>query len=388
MKATTFAKNVDMKINFLILSTTLFLFACQSESNKQEAKVTLKPTENVSEKQISAEQVSVELNAIASFLGGNQPKSVGDYTAAFNSLEWKNHQSLLNNAWSKALAEKVVPMRDWSKTEKIERKSQTLFYPFSGADFLHVYSAHSDYTSYYLFGLEPAGEIPKKENILNPALTSNVLSTIYKSVDENMSQSFFHTKYMAVEFNNPVLKGTIPVFMFFMNRMGVELTSIKPISFNDKGEIVDAKDFSKGVRIGFIDGGKNKELYYFSGDISDTGLKATTGLKNMINSISKDATTMMKSASYLCHLPDFSGVRDMILANSFAIMQDDTGIPFRFYDQNKWKIQHYGIYTQPIPLFASRGQADLRAAVVGKEKPIKFRYGYNNPPNLMVATKK
>ena len=78
MKATTFAKNVDMKINFLILSTTLFLFACQSESNKQEAKVTLKPTENVSEKQISAEQVSVELNAIASFLGGNQPKSVGD----------------------------------------------------------------------------------------------------------------------------------------------------------------------------------------------------------------------------------------------------------------------------------------------------------------------
>ena len=377
-----------MKNKFLLISTTILLFACQSESNKQEAKVNIKPSKETSEKQISVELVSVELNAIASFLGGNQPKSAGYYSTAFANSEWKNHQSLLNTAWSKALVEKVVPMRDWSKTEKIERKSQTLFYPFSGADFLHVYSAHSDYTSYYLFGLEPAGEIPKKENILNPALTSNVLSTIYKSVDENMSQSFFHTKYMAVEFNNPVLKGTIPVFMFFMNRMGVELTSIKPISFNDKGEIVDAKDFSKGVRIGFIDGGKNKELYYFSGDISDTGLKATTGLKNMINSISKDATTMMKSASYLCHLPDFSGVRDMILANSFAIMQDDTGIPFRFYDQNKWKIQHYGIYTQPIPLFASRGQADLRAAVVGKEKPIKFRYGYNNPPNLMVATKK
>lgn len=377
-----------MKNKFLLISTTILLIACQSESNKQESKVNIKPSKETSEKQISGELVSVELNAIASFLGGNQPKSAGDYSTAFANSEWKNHQSLLNTAWSKALVEKVVPMRDWSKTEKIERKSQTLLYPFSGADFLHVYSAHSDYTSYYLFGLEPAGEIPKKENILNPALTSNVLSTIYKSVDENMSQSFFHTKYMAVEFNNPVLKGTIPVFMFFMNRMGVELTSIKPITFNDKGEIVDAKDFSKGVRIGFIDGGKNKELFYFPGDISDTGLKATPGLKNMINSISKDATTMMKSASYLCHLPVFSGVRDMILANSFAIMQDDTGIPFRFYDQNKWKIQHYGIYTQPIPLFASRGQADLKAAVAGKEKPIKFRYGYNNPPNLMVATKK
>lgn len=387
-KATTFAQNVAMKNTILLLSSTILFFACQTESSKPASIESKKSIEKTAEKQISVESVSVELNAIASFLGGKQPTAIGDYAPAFNTMEWKNHQALLNTAWSKALADKVVPMRDWSKAEKIEKKSQTLFYPFSGADFLHVYSAHPDYTSYYLFGLEPAGEIPKKENILNPTLTSNVLSTIYKSVDENMSQSFFHTKYMAVEFNNPVLKGTIPVFMFFMNRMGVELTSIKPISFNDKGEIVDAKDFSKGVRIGFMDGGKNKELFYFSGDISDTGLKDTPGLKNMINSISKDATTMMKSASYLCHLPVFSGVRDMILANSFTVMQDDTGIPFRFYDQNKWNIRFYGVYTQPIALFGTRGQADLRAAVAGKEKPIKFRYGYNNPPNLMISTRK
>jgi len=44
-----------MKINFLILSTALFLFACQSESNKQEAKVTVKQTENTSETQIPTE---------------------------------------------------------------------------------------------------------------------------------------------------------------------------------------------------------------------------------------------------------------------------------------------------------------------------------------------
>jgi len=81
-------------------------------------------------------------------------------------------------------------------------------------------------------------------------------------------------------------------------------------------------------------------------------------------------------------------VRNIILANSFTVMQDDTGIPFRFYDQNKWNIRFYGVYTQPIALFGTRGQADLRAAVAGKEKPIKFRYGYNNPPNLMISTRK
>jgi hypothetical protein len=33
-------------------------------------------------------------------------------------------------------------------------------------------------------------------------------------------------------------------------------------------------------------------------------------------------------------------------------------------------------------------QADLKAAVAGKEKPINFRYGYNTPPNLMVSIRK
>jgi hypothetical protein len=114
----------------------------------------------------------------------------------------------------------------------------------------------------------------------------------------------------------------------------------------------------------------------------------STGLKAMISRISKDATTMMKSASYLCHMPDFSIIRDLIIANAHTIMQDDTGVPFKYYDKSKWNFRHFGVYTQPIPLFASRGQIDLRNAVQGIEKPITFRYGYNSPPNIMIATRK
>jgi hypothetical protein len=379
------------KIAVFILSGAL-LAACGS-SNKNEKSTSTQNTSSNEQTTESAatvkkENVNTELNNIASFLGGTTPKSAGDFSVAFNSSGWKTHQSTLNAAWEKALKEKINPMREWSKSEKIGKKSETLFYPFSGADFLHVYSANQDYSTYYLFGLEPPGEIPKKENILNPSLTSNILSTIYKSVDENLSQSFFHTKYMAVEFNNPTLKGTIPVFMFFMNRMGIELTSISPVSFNEKGEIVSTKEFSKGVRIGFLDNGKNKELFYFSGDISNKGMNGTPGLRNMLNQISKDASVMMKSASYLCHTNDFTIIRDMIIANSYSIMQDDTGVPFKFYDQSKWSIRHYGSYTGPIALFASRMQSDLKSAVSGKEKSLNFRYGYNSPPNLMVAVKK
>jgi hypothetical protein len=379
------------KLPAFVLSGLLFA-ACGS-SDKKEKKTSTENTSantqsSTSNTEVKKENTNSELNNIASFLGGTTPKNISDFSAAFNSPSWKSHQATLNSAWEKALREKINPMREWSRIEKIGKKSETLFYPFSGADFLHVYSANQDYLTYYLFGLEPPGEIPKKENILNASLTSNILSTIYKSVDENLNQSFFHTKYMAVEFNNPILKGTIPVFMFFMNRMGVELTSITPITFNEKGEIIPAKDFSKGVRIGFIENGKNKELFYFSGDISNAGMTTIPGLKNMVNRISKDASTMLKSASYLCHSQGFSIIKDLIISNSYSIMQDDTGVPYKFYDQSKWNIRHYGVYTGPISLFASRVQPDLKSAVAGKEKPINFRYGYNTPPNLMVSVRK
>jgi hypothetical protein len=382
-----------MKKTVYYILLGIFITACGSPGNKEKLMITSSnaSTNNQSidtTQEVKKENTNNDLNNIASFLGGTTPKSVGDFSSAFNSSSWKAHQTTLNIAWEKAMKEKITPMREWSKSEIIGKKSETLFYPFSGADFLHVYSANQDYTTYYLFGLEPSGEIPKKENILNPVLTSNILSTIYKSVDENLSQSFFHTKYMAVEFSNPILKGTIPVFMFFMNRMGLELTSISPVTFNEKGEIISATDFSKGVRIGFLDNGKSKELFYFSGDISNKGMNGTPGLRNMLNQISKDASVMMKSASYLCHMTDFTIIRDLIIANAYSIMQDDTGVPFKFYEQSKWNIRHYGSYTSPIPLFATRFQPDLKLAVSGKEIPIRFKYGYNNPPNLMVSIRK
>ncbi|MEY4571533.1 MAG: hypothetical protein RLZ10_744, partial [Bacteroidota bacterium] len=86
--------------------------------------------------------------------------------------------------------------------------------------------------------------------------------------------------------------------------------------------------------------------------------------------------------------PDFTTIRDLIVANTYSIMQDDTGVPYRFFEPSKWNFRHYGSYTQPIALFSGRGQVDLRNAVKGIEKPISFRYGYNDPPNIMIATRK
>ena len=75
-----------------------------------------------------------------------------------------------------------------------------------------------------------------------------------------------------------------------------------------------------------------------------------------------------------------------------AILQDDSGIPFRSFDQSKWSIRYFGDYHAPIELFAKHAQPELRAAYAANPKtPLPFGSGYRYAPweaNLILATKR
>ena len=97
-------------------------------------------------------------------------------------------------------------------------------------------------------------------------------------------------------------------------------------------------------------------------------------------------TCFIKSASYLMHTTYFSMIRDAILTHVSAIMQDDSGIPWRFYDQSKWDIQLYGSFSEPISMFEKYPQPDLRDAYqTSQPKPINFRIGYARQSNLQLS---
>ena len=158
------------KLSVLILSS-LILASCGS-SNKNEKTVT---TSNASSnnqtaqegKEVKKENTNVELNNIACFLGGTTPKNAGEFSAAFNSASWKLHQSTLNTAWEKALKEKINPMREWSKNEKIGEKAC----PFN-----------SLYWNFFLVNAQKLGKNPrlgivfKQLRDMNPDLLKDVQS--------------------------------------------------------------------------------------------------------------------------------------------------------------------------------------------------------------------
>jgi hypothetical protein len=82
----------------------------------------------------------------------------------------------------------------------------------------------------------------------------------------------------------------------------------------------------RGVRIMFAGSdGQEKTLYYFSTDLSNSGVKASGFLK--FCETLAPANSLIKSASYLLHSGNFTTVRNFLLNNSATIIQDDSGIP-------------------------------------------------------------
>ncbi|MFM9006370.1 MAG: hypothetical protein ACKOSR_12855, partial [Flavobacteriales bacterium] len=91
--------------------------------------------------------------------------------------------------------------------------------------------------------------------------------------------------------------------------------------------------------------------------------------------------SFVKSASYLMHYGSFTQIRDMVLDKSASLVEDDTGIPFKYFKQDIWNIQLFGDYEKPVSDFSENlFQAELNKAYQDStfyKGPIDFSLGYH-----------
>jgi hypothetical protein len=90
------------------------------------------------------------------------------------------------------------------------------------------------------------------------------------------------------------------------------------------------------------------------------------------------------------HDEHFSTTRNLVLSQSTGLLQDDSGIPVKYFDKHKWELKFYGTYTEPIDLFNKRYQPELRKIYNSDRtlKPLNFGIGYKfrvDESNLMLA---
>jgi hypothetical protein len=330
-----------------------------------------------------------EWSQIAKFISG---MSTNGYSLSPDQMTaWKRHAEVTSASWNTTQTRYLNRIDTWRK-RTIDRRWTTdvAFYPFSGPDAANIFTFFPDAHEYVLIGLEPVGCIPAGL----PDYTPQYFTALRRSLDAVLTINYFRTNDMQRDFSPDNLRGVLPALLYLISRSGYSVTGVTPVVITKEGSVErpreDVKAETSGVTLQFTNGRDTRKLSYFSLNLQDSRLKRKPGTMKYLASL-PETDTLIKSASYLMHRPYFSMIRGTILSKSRVVVEDDSGIPYRFFDQSAWDVHLHGTYEKPIDLFNNWNQDDLKHAFdTQKIEPLDFAIGYRHvtESNLLVATRR
>ena len=387
-----------MKLNqalyLQILASCLFtLFSCNHSSavtaHQSDSTAVVKKAKILT----PAEKKTIYLTDISRFIQGSPMSDTSSKLYQYSlTPDWKAYSQDSKEAWAK-FDDMTKNMESW-RMEQLSKNYDTVgtvFYPFGGPDYLfaNIFFPHAK--RYILIGMENAGTVPEIETTNKDSL--KFILNMYKKAIENVTEvSYFKTKEMMTQLTKKAIDGTAPIIMLFMAHAGKNITDVKYLNLNQHGDFVIAKSARhQAVEIDFTSPGDTTQhqLIYLTTNLADGSLSGDIPAKNLFNKLQENKTvSLVKSATYLMHKSYFSIIRNTVLHKSCMILQDDSGIAYKFFDHSIWDITLYGVYVHPIPLFKEFYEADLQEAYKNNPKPLNFRYGYNEKSGLLMAVKK
>jgi hypothetical protein len=373
-----------------LLLLTLLIISC----NQKPSKVAETPAPKV----YSVPYDTLK-DDLAGFISGIIHGKSGCLARLDTTTIWKQFSFRLDSGFTDLDTTRFKKMRIWADSELIDRKgSTTLFYPFGGPDFLNANIFYPDADRYILIGLEPVGLLPDLCNI-PVAQVNKYLEDVRYSLKDIFKRSYFITGNMIDALKKNSVNGSVPVISLFIKRNGYHIVSLNYVGIDSTGiwQLTDSLKYKKGVTNGVkidfaADTGKRvQSVFYFQTDISDAGLKKNPGFQKYLSQL-PESYTYLKAASYLMHAYDYSIIRNVVLEKSRSILQDDSGIAYRFFNKSIWDIHLYGKYARPGKEFSWINETDLAKAYTDPSiKPVPFTLGYNwrtQAINLLYAVRK
>ena len=288
---------------------------------------------------------------------------VGGSLASFTqTASWQGHAAAMDKAWKTKEYFQLGPIASWMSSHAGEyyRSSNTMYYMFSGPDFLYAYAFFPNASTYILAGLEPVGQVPDVSR-LNPDSLGANLGALRNSMSTLLITHYFVTQEMKADLGRSSFVGTVPLLYVFLARLGCTVLDTTHVSSP-----------SDGVRITFSHGGRPQTLYYFRTDLSggNSGFLRWCAARG-------PGLSLIKAASYLMHGEGFSGVRNFLLEHSSVIVEDDSGIPLHAFHKG-WDLEFYGRFIPHGEKFAKYDQQAL-AEIYKRDPPppeLGFAFGY------------
>jgi len=336
-------------------------------------------------------RIIADINTTAGLLAGrDSPNASARITG---SRAWQQHREAMQKALSKYKASTLDPMLSWSSGQNGPKlpRGGVVRYAFSGPDVLHVMRMFPKADSYVLCGLEPIGTAPRSTSLRGKSAES-ALTEIRKILEESIRYSFFRTSDMQKELPVATYAGTLPIMCLFLAADGHEIRNIEFVSLGRDGRLTGLGTSDKGANAVRIDvrcrDGRSRSIHYFQTNIANGALKRS-GFLTYLESL-PPGPSYVKASSYLMHESYFSQIKDHLLASSTSIIQDDSGIPLRFFERSLWRTTPYGKYETPTDLFKRYHQEDLAKTFRSRAQPLPFGTGYRwrkGQSNLLLATR-
>jgi hypothetical protein len=326
--------------------------------------------------------------ATAQILAGIAPNPLDPALNRLVETEaFKEHQQWMTHSWNQVRG-RIQSMEAWRGQEiKLAgAQKKNLLYPFSGPDFLNAYTFFPDHSRYIFFSLERPGALPDLESVTQTQFVK-LLQDVRSAFRDIFERNYFITSYMTKQLTTPWIRGSVPVMATMMALMNRRIVRIEPLDlFPELNQAYDAPEakrprvLMRAVRIEFIhpSASATQQLFYVSLDATDKALEFYPEFMQWAAQY-RPATVLLKSASYLLHDNQFSKTRAMLLDAADVVVQDDTGIPYRFISQNPWQVKLYGRYNRPIRPMTYGYQKDLETAYNSRSEqaPLPFPFGYH-----------
>jgi hypothetical protein len=329
----------------------------------------------------------------ARYLAGLPVADNSSLSSLTRDPRWQAYAAAMNTAFAQLEQRQLSNIRVWSSDMIPPGGSKTCLYYFSGPDFLYADTFFPDCTTYILGGLEPVDPIPDLLTVPQSSLDST-LQNIQISLNTILQFSFFKTKDMREDFQRGQLKGVLPIIFVFLARTGKDISAVDYVSLTNSGTVVSGNQgATRGVKVNFSDpaSGAEKVLYFFTADLSDDGAKKNAGVLRFAEQFAP-TNSFLKAASYLMHEGHFNTIRSSILNVSGLVLQDDSGIPVRYFSPDKWTLRFFGSYSGPIVLFKNFYQSDLHQYYqASSPKTLTFSFGYQwnrHNSTLILAVRK
>ena len=326
----------------------------------------------------------------AILLAGQEPVT-GLPPALAQSPRWAAFSKEVTANWARYSQKIADPMSQWALAE-LPVAPNTVFYPFSGPDFVTVHQLFPTAQRYVMVAMQNAERPLDLANLapdlIDPSLA--VLTSAWQHFGEN---GFYVTSYLEKYlYSTRANIGASTFIVSFLTLQGFEIERVVPIQVAADGSLQElSPDMPRwrSVRIQASKQGKSIVVDYLKIDLSNPGLQAAPQNLALIATLTK-YPVLFKAASHLPQNVGFNMIANQVLADSPLIVQDETGLSYSTLIRahqvalfGKFVVAHHSFPSYHVDLAKAFAQRD-------DTKPLNFRFGYFKDGNyaLMVASRK